>query len=103
HHTKANSELSTAASSLGITVPQALDQDDADKVADLAKKSGNDFDKDFADMMVKNHDEAIEDATEASEKANNGDLKAWYSNSLTTLRQHKSQAEALVEKIKNKK
>src|SRR6185503_13939707 len=54
----------------------------------LAKLSGADFDREYMDMMVKDHVKDVKEFEEASAKAKDADLKAWAAKTLPTLREH---------------
>ena len=69
----------------------------------LREKKGRDFDKDYIDMMVKDHKEDIELFEKEAEKGNDADLKAWANAKLPTLREHLRMAESIQQDIKNMK
>ncbi|NJO68084.1 MAG: DUF4142 domain-containing protein [Bacteroidetes bacterium] len=48
-HGKANTQLKAALQSLSLNVPATMDKDHQDKVDNLNKKAGNDFDKEYID------------------------------------------------------
>ena len=54
-HTKAASNLKSVAASHRIDVPAQVDDDHRDKAEALGKKSGTEFDQDYADAMVDGH------------------------------------------------
>ena len=58
-HTKASEALKTVASQNNIDMPVQVDDDHKDKAKKLGSKSGMDFDRDYADMMVDGHENFI--------------------------------------------
>ena len=95
HHTKANTELMSLASSKGITLPTALDDKHRSEVTKLSGMSGADFDREFSKMMVKDHDKAVDKFEKQSTRGADADLKAFAANALPTLREHLQLARAL--------
>ncbi|HEY1628455.1 MAG TPA: DUF4142 domain-containing protein, partial [Tepidisphaeraceae bacterium] len=95
-HTKVNDQLKSLAEGKGVTMPTMLDSSHQDKVDDLAKMSGPDFDKDYVKMMVKDHKDTVElfqhysGATTSilHKPADDADLKDFASKTLPTLQEH---------------
>src|SRR3954462_10930477 len=78
-HTAANSELKTLATQKGITLPMDLSNKSRDTYDDLSKKTGNDFDDAYTDLMVKVHEKTVDAFKKEAEKGNDPDLKSWAS------------------------
>ena len=92
-HTKANQELTALAKKKGVTLPA-----DDSKMASsmpIAKKSGADFDKEFAMSMIDDHSKVIAAFEKEIASGSDPDVKAWASKTLPTLREHLSEARAL--------
>ena len=87
-HNKSQNELIALAKKKLITVPTALTDNAQDAYKKLNNKSGADFDKDYCDMMVKGHKDAIDVFEKASTKSNDGDIREWAIASLPNLRRH---------------
>jgi len=102
-HGKANEELKSTAQAKGITLPDMPDNDKQKMIDDLREKKGHDFDKDYIDMMVKDHKEDIDLFEKEAEKGNDADLKAWANAKLPTLREHLRMAESIQNDLKNMK
>ena len=102
-HSDAGDKLKTAVQGLGLTIPASLDKEHQDKVTDLNKKTGKDFDKDYIDKMVQDHKDDVDDFEEAQKNLPSGDLKTWVDNTLPVLRQHLIQAETIQDALKNQK
>ena len=88
-HTAVLSELKSYASQHSVTAPDEETQDAKDKYADFQKKSGKDFDKDWCDLMEKNHKGSIDKfegiANDADSEA---ELKSFVNKTLPALRTH---------------
>lgn len=87
-HTKSLNDLMILAKSKNITIPNAATNDAKDAYDKMNKKTGKDFDKAYADMMVDGHKDAIETFEKASEDSKDADIKNWASTSLPNLRTH---------------
>lgn len=100
-HQKAMEDLKVLASKKAISIPATLTEDANEAYKKLSGKSGKDFDKEYCDMMVKGHKEAIEKfQTEASEGADE-DVKVWAQSMLPVLRTHLDHAMSCQKKCEN--
>lgn len=102
-HTAANNELKSLAQSKNITLPTTLSNDKQDKVNDLAKKTGHDFDVAYMDFMVDDHKEDIDEFKEEADKGNDADIKAWAAGKVATLESHLQMAENGKNSVKDRK
>lgn len=87
-HTKANSELAALAKTKGVELSQMIAPKAADTFKDLEKESGQGFDKAFLAQMEKSHKDTISSFEDAEKDAKDGELKAWISKTLPTLKAH---------------
>ncbi len=87
-HTKSLNDLKALAKSKMITIPTSPTNDARDAYNELNEETGSDFDKAYADMMVSEHEDAIETFEDASEDSNDNDIKNWARASLPGLRAH---------------
>ena len=87
-HSKANAELKAIAMSKNITLPDALSDKSQKMKDDLAAKKGADFDKAYADLMVSDHKEDIDDFKKEADKGMDATLMAFAKNTLPTLEHH---------------
>ena len=62
--------------------------------------TGKNFDKDFMNMMVKDHKATIDDFEKASKNTKDPDVKAWVDKTLPTLRMHLDSAKAIQKGLK---
>jgi putative membrane protein len=102
-HSKANEELKTLASNKNIVLPGALGEDHQKHVDELNKRSGADFDKEYIDMMVKDHQEDISEFEKAASSLKDPDLKSFAANTLPVLKAHLDSAKAVQDELKKKK
>ena len=88
-HSAVLSELKSYASQHNVEAPAEEPQDAKDKYNDFTKKSGKEFDKDWCDLMEKNHKNSIEKFEGIANDANSeADLKSFATKTLPTLRTH---------------
>jgi putative membrane protein len=87
-HTKAGDELKAVATMKNITLPDSLNADSKQAVADLAAKTGKDFDKAYVDKMVYDHKATVDMFEDASKKLKDPDLKGFVDKTLPTIKGH---------------
>lgn len=87
-HIKSLADLTELAKSKSISIPTS--QTDRGQAAydKLNEKTGIEFDKAYADMMVKGHKEAISLFETASNESTDPDIRAWATATLPALRTH---------------
>jgi putative membrane protein len=95
-HTKASERLKSIAQKKNITLPRNLPNEHQKHVENLREKSGAEFDKEYMDLMV-DHDDDVEKFEKATDDLNDNELKAWASETLPTLRQHREEAKKIHE------
>jgi len=101
-HEAANSKLTALATAKKITLPATVSEDHQKHMADMAKKSGADFDKHYMDMMVDDHNKVVDDFKKASTDAKDADIKAFATETLPTLTAHHEAAKTLRDNLKKK-
>ena len=99
-HTKANEELKALSESKNITLPTILSEKHQKRVSNLEEKWGSDFDKEYSDLMVKDHKDVVDMFKKAADKCNDGELKAWAAGKIYTLEHHLNMAENVKEQVK---
>ena len=87
-HSKGYDELKTLALQKKITIPAGLSKKGQRKYDKLAKKTGHEFDKEYMDYMVEDHDSDIEAFEETVDESKDADIKAWAAKALPMLKQH---------------
>lgn len=96
-HTKANKELMTAAQSKNVTVksePDLMHKAMMEKFE--RQKADADFDHDFMQQMVRDHEKVVELFENASTSSNvDPEFRAWAKKTLPTLQEHLREAKQL--------
>jgi putative membrane protein len=65
--------------------------------AELSSKSGAEFDREFAKLMISDHQKDIAEFEKETRSGSDPDVKAWANRTLGTLRAHLQAAKALPE------
>ena len=97
-HTQVNSQLMSIASSKNVKV----DQDDTTKdrtYKRLSNASGNDFDREFVEHMVDEHEKDIKLFEKAANNAKDSEIRQFASSTLPHLREHLTQVQQLQRSI----
>ncbi len=95
-HTKANDELKGIATSKNIAIPATVGQDMTDKMNDLMKKTGKDFDKAYMNSMVDDHKDDIDEFQKEADNSKDSTMKNFAAKTLPTLKKHLDAAQAIV-------
>lgn len=97
-HTQVNSELMSIANTKNVK----LDKDDSTKDRSyrrLSKASGQDFDREFVEHMVDEHEKDIKMFEKAASNAKDPEVREFASKHIDHLRQHLAQAQQLQQSI----
>lgn len=94
-HGKAGDELKSLAASKQMTLPTSLDAKHQAMHDQLAKLSGEQFDKAYVRDMVAGHKKAVAALTKESTSGKDSDLKAWAAKTLPTIREHLTMIEGI--------
>ena len=97
-HTKANDELKALAAKKNITLPTDIGGYKS-TMDDLSKLSGAEFDKEYVEAMVDDHEEDV-DLFEDKSNNSDADLKAFATKTLPTLKKHLEDIKAIKSKMK---
>lgn len=100
-HGKAADELKQLAQQKGITLPMDLDAKHKQLRDRLAKLSGAEFDRAYANEMVKDHKKDVADFKREAKSAKDADLKSWAGKTLPTLEDHLKQAQDMQAQVKS--
>ena len=99
-HTKAGEELKAAASSVAHeTSHQDADSDHQRLHEQLSGLKGDDFDREYMDAMVNEHEEAVRELEGKSESSRNDQVKQWAAKTLPAVRQHLERAKQIRQSI----
>jgi putative membrane protein len=92
-HTSMGSELQSLASTKNVKLDK--DNNQSREYKRLSNKSGQDFDREFVDHMVDEHEKDIKDFEKASTDAKDTELRSFASKHLADLKQHLATAQNL--------
>jgi len=98
-HNQANSDLKALALSKGIDISRPVDEGKMDNISSLSPKSGADFDKAFAKLMVSAHKGAVNLFKEEVANGKDPDVVAFAKKYVDTLSMHLEHATALEKTI----
>src|SRR5579863_8440216 len=98
-HTKAGDQLKSIAQSKHLVLPAQLSKESQDKVDDLTKKAGKDFDKAYMDVMVKGHTKVVDLFEGEIKNGSDTDIKNFATNTVATIRSHLSEAKKCNEAV----
>lgn len=91
-HTKSMADLKALAIKKNITIPIVATEDAVKTYDKLSAKNLTDFDKEFCDMMVSGHKNAITVFEKASTDSMDEEIKTWATATLIELRMHADKA-----------
>ena len=98
-HTKANDELMRVASGKGMTLPTALGPKHQQHVSKLSALSGEQFDREYIKMMVKDHKKTGDLFEREAARGADADLKAFAARTLPAVREHQRLAQRINDKM----
>jgi len=87
-HTTSQRDLTALAQRKAITIPTSPTNSAIKAFNDLNEKSGKDFDKAYANLMVKGNRDAISTYEKAAKDGNDRDIKTWAGTKLQSMRTH---------------
>jgi putative membrane protein len=94
-HTRTSKELKTLAKQKNITLPKTMPQEKMPLVTALQNQTGANFDKQFSQIQVDAHEEAINLFERAEDDITDADVKAFINKNLPGLRMHLVEAKRL--------
>ncbi|MGV3587238.1 MAG: DUF4142 domain-containing protein [Adhaeribacter sp.] len=96
-HTLSSTELKALATQKNVTLPNpvTLPADKQQKVTTLQNQNGAEFDRQFAQMQVDAHEEAIDLFEDADEDIADAQVQAFVDKTLPVLRMHLQEAKEL--------
>ena len=96
-HSKVNEELKTIAGQKNVKLDDDADKDRAYKR--LSRKSGLEFDQEFVEHMVDEHEKDVKLFEKAAKDAKDADLRSFAAKHVDHLREHLRQAESLRQSV----
>lgn len=91
-HTASSTELKVLAAQKKITLPDSLSEDKRAIRVRLSEGTGAAFDKDYANVQIVAHDEAISLYEQASRELQDPNIRAFATKTLPNLRMHREHA-----------
>lgn len=98
-HSKANDELKSLAEDKGVQLPTGLSAKDQALKDKLSKLSGRQFDVQYMQAMVKDHQHDVAEFKKESQSAKDQDVKTFAGKTLPTLEDHLNQAQSDLGKL----
>ena len=98
-HSKANAELKALAAKKNISIPTEMGSHKSD-IEKMSKLSGADFDRQYVDDMVADHETDVAEFEKQAMSAKDPDVKAFAAKTLPTLKRHLEMIKAIQAKMK---
>lgn len=98
-HTKAAEELKAAARQAEHAAPAETDSDHQRLSEKLSELTGTEFDREYMNAMVSEHEEAVRELEGKSDTSNNAEVKQWAAKTLPAVRQHLDRAKQIRESL----
>jgi putative membrane protein len=99
-HTKARTDFLQLAKSNKIAVVEGLGKDSRERIANLAKLRGADFDREFMSGQVEAHEKALKLFNTWAKKATNSQVRELASKSATATEEHLRKAKDILATLK---
>ena len=99
-HTQANQELTQLATTKGITVPTALSEKMQREVTELNAEPAASFDREYMELMVKDHEQDVRMFQRQAERGTDADAKAFAAKMLPTLQGHLTMARSIYDTVR---
>ena len=94
-HGKANDELKAIAQKDAVMLPKESSKAQQDAATKLGQAQGKEFDMQYAQMAVKDHEEAVALFKKEADSGKEADMQAFARKTLPTLQQHLKMAQEL--------
>jgi len=99
-HAKANDELKQIIAKKGAVIPDELNRREESQFEHLQKLSGKEFDRAYAEQMVKDHRKDVKEFQAAAKNAEDPEIKAFAEKTLPILEHHTQMAEQMESSVK---
>jgi putative membrane protein len=100
-HSEANNKVKSLASQKNVVLPTAVSDENQKKIDGLSKKSGNNFDRDFMEAMVNDHQSTIDLFESAMKNTKDPDVNSFADKTLPTLKMHLDSAKSVRSSLKH--
>lgn len=98
-HGEADNKLKRDVSVAGGTVPNDLDPQHQQELQQITSQQGPDFDRNYMQMMVKDHDTDAQDFGKAAQTLQNPRLKQFAAQTLKVIQEHDKMAHQITDKM----
>ncbi|HLN19521.1 MAG TPA: DUF4142 domain-containing protein [Bacteroidales bacterium] len=98
-HQKANDELKSIVTGKNMTIPSAMENNHMNKVEEIQKETGADFDRKYMDEMVDDHDKDVKKFRRQAENGKDPEIKAFAAKTLEVLVIHQDSAKNIKEAL----
>jgi len=98
-HGKANEELKTLATAVGVPLPTEMSDEAKAFQSRLENLSGAEFDKAYMDEMLQDHTKDVSMFEKQAGDGQNAQVKEWAQKTLPTLREHLSLAQSAAKNV----
>jgi putative membrane protein len=99
-HQAANGQLMALASGKGVSIPQELDKEHRAAAEKLQKASGANFDREFVQTAVKDHEKAVKLFQQEAQSSQDAELKQFAQSTLPTLKEHLQMAQQIEQNMR---
>ena len=99
-HSKAADELKQIVTTKGAMAPTELSRRENSEIERFEKLSGRDFDKEYAEHMVKDHKKDLKEFQEAAKDLTDPDLKSFAQKTATVVEDHLRMAKEMQAAVK---
>ncbi|HET6556744.1 MAG TPA: DUF4142 domain-containing protein [Prolixibacteraceae bacterium] len=99
-HSQANEELKAILTQKNLNVTAQMEDNHRNKMNDIQKKTGADFDKEYMGEMVDDHEKDVDKFKRYAENGNDPELKAFAAKTLPILLMHQDSAKKIRDAIR---
>lgn len=100
-HRKAGDQLKELASRHNLQMPAETHDEHQDLHEKLSKLSGSEFDREYIDAMVDDHEKAVDAVKDKADDADSAAIKQWAASTLPSLRQHLERAKQIQSSLRD--
>jgi len=98
-HQNAQKEIRKLAQQYGVNLPGQLDQKHQDEMDRMSNVSGNQFDQQFVELAVTDHQRAVDMFQKAAQNAQSQDIRKFASDTVVIMQKHLDRAQTLKQQM----
>ena len=102
-HTKVNDELRSIAEKENVQLPTEMNKKHKKHLEALEKAKENNFDLEYMNMMVKDHEKDVEEFRNVKKAGGDPEVTAWVEKTLPVLEEHLQMAKDIDKRLKSAK